>query len=64
MRIMARLRLKAEVSLEKGVRNDMGMGMGTATVPAAAKQGDPASRATRMERQNFIKSLASMIGPE
>ena len=42
----------------------MSMGMGTVTVPAAARSGDFFSPPLRSERQNFIKSLASVIGPE
>jgi hypothetical protein len=42
----------------------MSMDMATATVPAAARPGDVFSLPQRSERQNFIKSLASVIGPE
>ena len=38
--------------------------MRTATVPGGARPGDFFSPAKRGERQNFIKSLASVIGPE
>jgi len=39
------------------------MGMATATVRAATNPGDFFSNTQRRERQNFIKSLASVIGP-
>jgi hypothetical protein len=42
----------------------MGMGMDTTTVPVAARPGDFFSPTQQSERQNFIKSLASVIGPE
>jgi hypothetical protein len=42
----------------------MSMGMGTATRRAAAKLDDFFSPALRGGYQNFIKSLASVIGPE
>jgi hypothetical protein len=42
----------------------MAMAMAMATVPAAARPGDFFSSTLRSERQNFIRSLASVIGPE
>ena len=42
----------------------MSMGIGTATVRAAARPGDFFVSTQRSERQNFIKSLASVIDPE
>jgi hypothetical protein len=41
----------------------MSMGMDTVTVRAATKPGDFFSTTQRRERQNFIRSLASVIGP-
>jgi hypothetical protein len=42
----------------------MSMDMATATVPVAARPGDFFCPTQQSERQNFIKSLASVIGPE